>query len=101
MRAVSNLVDNALAHSPAGTPITVLVQRRGDHGMLSVENQGQIPAYVRERLFRRFVTTRAEKGGTGLGLAIVRAVAEAHGGRVELVAPSPERVQFRLTLPVA
>lgn len=100
-RAVSNLLDNALAHSPAGTPVTVRVQRTGDHGTLSVENQGQIPAYVRERLFRRFVTTRAEKGGTGLGLAIVRAVAEAHGGRVELVAAGPDTVQFRLILPAA
>ena len=44
---------------------------------------------MQERLFRRFVTTRADKGGTGLGLAIVRAVAEAHGGRAELVKAGP------------
>lgn len=100
IRAIANLVDNALAHSPSGSPVTVTVERSGDAGTLKVENQGQIPAYVRERLFRRFVTTRAEKGGTGLGLAIVRAVAEAHGGRVELVTPGPDYVRFRLILPI-
>jgi len=99
MRAVSNLLNNAVAHSPPGSPITVSVQRAGENGTLSVENEGQIPAHVRDRLFRRFVTTRAEHGGTGLGLAIVRAVAEAHGGRVELLSAGPSRVQFRLTLP--
>lgn len=101
MRAASNLLENALAHSPPGTMIVASVGRSGDTGTLSVENEGRIPAYVRERLFRRFVTTRAEHGGTGLGLAIVRAVAEAHGGRVELLAAGPERVHFRVTLPAA
>lgn len=101
VRAVSNLIDNALAHSPAGSPVTVRVERGNDCGLLSVENEGKIPAYVRDRLFRRFVTTRAEKGGTGLGLAIVRAVVEAHGGKIELMSAGPERVHFRLVLPAA
>lgn len=100
-RALSNLLDNALAHSSAGTSIVASVRRTGETASISVENQGEIPTYVRERLFRRFVTTRAEQGGTGLGLAIVRAVAEAHGGRAELLAAGPDRVHFRVTLPVA
>lgn len=99
MRAVSNLLENALAHSASDTRITVSLQRVGENGTLSVENVGQIPAHVRERLFRRFVTTRAGQGGTGLGLAIVRAVVEAHGGRIELVSAGPEMVHFRLSLP--
>jgi signal transduction histidine kinase len=56
---------------------------------------------VRERLFRRFVTTRADKGGTGLGLAIVRAVTEAHGGHVELVQGGPPHAVFQMSLPAA
>jgi signal transduction histidine kinase len=56
---------------------------------------------VRDRLFRRFVTTRADKGGTGLGLAIVQAVAEAHGGQADLESPGPPEVVFRLKLPAA
>jgi two-component system, OmpR family, sensor histidine kinase CreC len=99
-RAVSNLVDNALAHSPDGSPVRVSVERK-DQVELSVESRGAIPAYVRERVFRRFVTTRGDKGGSGLGLAIVRAVAEAHGGQAELAQPGPESVVFRLKLPAA
>ncbi|MFZ5893947.1 MAG: ATP-binding protein [Myxococcota bacterium] len=99
-RAVSNLVDNALAHSPPATPVRVRLERK-DQVHLSVENSGQIPKYVRERAFRRFVTTRGDKGGSGLGLAIVRAVAEAHGGQAQLIQPGPETVTFRLTLPAA
>jgi signal transduction histidine kinase len=101
LRAVSNLIGNAVAHSPPETPVTIRALRVGDKVELSVTNDGAISAYVRERLFRRFVTTRGDKGGTGLGLAIVRAVAEAHGGHVELVRHGPPEVEFRLLLPAA
>lgn len=100
VRALTNLLDNALTHSPPGSPVSVRLGRRDAVVEFSVENSGEIPTYVRERLFRRFVTTRGEHGGTGLGLAIARAVAEAHGGRVELVQSGP-RVIFRLALPAA
>jgi signal transduction histidine kinase len=60
-----------------------------------------IPPAIRTRLFNRFVTTRGDRGGTGLGLAIVRAVAEAHGGRAELVQAGPPQVEFTLSLPPA
>jgi len=100
-RAISNLLDNALAHSEEGSPIELKLSRKGDRVELVVRNQGVIPAYVRERIFRRFVTTRGDKGGTGLGLAIVRAVAEAHGGDAELRDSGPPAVEFRLGLPAA
>ena len=99
-RAVSNLIGNALVHSPPGSSVRVRVERN-EQVELSVENQGEIPRYVRERVFRRFVTTRGDKGGSGLGLAIVRAVAEAHAGQAELAQPGPEAVMFRMRLPPA
>ena len=88
-------------HSPPASRVAVRAQRQGERVSLFVDNEGRISAYVRERLFRRFVTTRGDKGGTGLGLAIVRAVAEAHAGRVELVSAGPSRVEIRLDLPAA
>jgi signal transduction histidine kinase len=100
-RAIANLLDNALVFSEPDTKIEVDVRR--DEGLVrvSVKSAGSVPPAIRPRLFRRFVTARPERGGTGLGLAIVRAVAEAHGGRVELAEPGPPRVEFRLLLPAA
>jgi len=98
-RAVANLIGNALIHSKGSESVQVRVERQGNNVVLSVSNQGEIPRHVRNRLFRRFVTTRQDRGGTGLGLAIVRAVAESHGGHAELVSPGPPAVQFRLFLP--
>jgi two-component system sensor histidine kinase CreC len=100
-RAIGNLLDNALVHSEPGSPVHIQVARNKRGVVLSVRSSGAISKHVRERLFRRFVTTRADKGGSGLGLAIVRAVAEAHGGQVELMSPGPPDVEFWLWLPPA
>jgi signal transduction histidine kinase len=100
-RAVNNLIDNALVHSEPDSPVQVRLHAEEGSVVLDVESAGSVPKHVRERLFRRFVTTRADKGGSGLGLAIVRAVAEAHGGTVELALPGPPRVVFRMRFPPA
>ncbi len=100
-RALSNLLDNALTHGDADTPVVLRAKRASDGVSISVESQGAVPKHVRKNLFRRFVTTRADKGGSGLGLAIVRAVAESHGGKARLPEPGPPRVRFELQLPPA
>lgn len=100
-RAVDNLLDNATIHGASTDPVRVAVRREGDHVTLSVRNGGAIGRHVQKRLFRRFTTTRAERGGTGLGLAIVRAIAEAHSGSAECVAVGPPHVEFRIRLPSA
>jgi signal transduction histidine kinase len=100
-RAVDNLLDNARIHGAANEPIRVDVARDAEHVALRVRNAGVIGRHVQQRLFRRFATTRAERGGTGLGLAIVRAIAEAHSGSAECVAPGPPQVEFRIRLPAA
>jgi two-component system, OmpR family, sensor histidine kinase CreC len=99
-RAIGNLVDNALVHGE-GSTIEIDVRREDSNVVLAIRSAGSVPKHVRERIFRRFVTTRADKGGSGLGLAIVRAVAEAHGGKIELFDAGPPQVAFRLTLPPA
>jgi signal transduction histidine kinase len=101
VRALSNLIDNALTHSEPDSPVKVEVRRDGALVRVAVKSAGSVVPAIRTRLFRRFVTARSDRGGTGLGLAIVRAVAEAHGGRAELIAPGPPEVEFRMTLPAA
>ncbi len=98
-RAISNLIDNALLHSDGQVKVTL--QLAGSDVVLSVTNPGAIQQHTKERIFGRFVTTRADKGGTGLGLAIVRAVAEAHRGQVELTCAGPQQVEFQLRFPAA
>lgn len=100
-RAISNLAENALIHSRAGSKVQITIGVSRQKAIVRVENEGGVAAHVQKNLFRRFVTTRGDKGGTGLGLAIVRAVAEAHSGQVELVSAGPPRVSFELRLPVA
>lgn len=105
-RAVDNLIDNAIAFADAGPsqttdpPVVVRLQHEPERAILEVENSGAgISPDVRGRLFERFVTTRRDTGGSGLGLAIVAAVAEQHGGRVEVKDPGPPKTCLRLTLP--
>ncbi|MFO0755146.1 MAG: histidine kinase dimerization/phospho-acceptor domain-containing protein [Byssovorax sp.] len=101
-RAVDNLLDNARTHGQADEgPIRVEIARAGGQVTLRVRNPGQVVPHVQKRLFRRFVTTRADRGGTGLGLAIVRAVAEAHSGSAECTSFGPPEVELRITLPAA
>ncbi|MEZ4442457.1 MAG: ATP-binding protein [Polyangiaceae bacterium] len=99
-RAIENLVDNARLHGAEG-PIEVTVRREAGEVICTVQNQGEIQRGVRPRIFRRFVTTRADRGGTGLGLAIVRAIAEAHGGQAECIDEGPPHVTFVVRLPAA
>ncbi len=100
-RAADNLIDNAIAHGAPGSAVTVSLTKALGRVTLSVKNAGAIDKHVAKRLFRRFVTTRADAGGTGLGLAIVRAIAEAHGGSVECASGGPPEVEFRVHLPGA
>jgi signal transduction histidine kinase len=99
-RAIGNLVDNALLHGEPGA-VEIDVRREDGSVVAVIRSRGSVPKHVRERIFRRFVTTRADKGGSGLGLAIARAVAEAHRGTIELIDAGPPEVAFRLALPPA
>ena len=85
-RLVLNLLDNALKHTPRGTAVRASVEQRDGRVLIVVEDDGPgIPEALRERVFERFVRGEGDRGGSfGLGLSIVRAVAESHGGTVEL-----------------
>ncbi|GGM96349.1 two-component sensor histidine kinase [Terrabacter tumescens] len=90
-QVVTNLVTNARVHTPAGTPIEILVGRVDTgHVALHVRDHGHgIPPGERADVFERFYRadrsrSRGKGGGNGLGLAIVHAIIEAHDGRVSV-----------------
>jgi two-component system, OmpR family, sensor histidine kinase CreC len=101
VRALHNLIQNALVHSPEGSLVRVELRQADRNAIITVRNDGQVAPHVRSELFRRFVTTRRDLGGNGLGLSIIRAVAEAHGGQVEIRSWGPPEVVFELQLPLA
>lgn len=87
-QALANLLDNAVKYTPAGGAIMLRVRRRSSGEIeFSVTDTGPgVPDEDRARVVERFVrleNSRSEPG-SGLGLSLVAAVAEAHGGRLEL-----------------
>ncbi len=97
-QAMSNLLDNAIRHTPAGSTVRLMTRDKAGAVQISVEDDGPGVADAdRARLFQRFARSEAARStpGHGLGLALVRAVAIAHGGTVEL---SPSTAGFGITL---
>jgi two-component system OmpR family sensor kinase len=106
-QVLSNLMTNALTHTPAGTPVTVGVATEPGWAVLSVRDQGPgLAPQDAQRVFERFYRvdssrTRSRRGGTGLGLSIVAALTAAHGGTAELDTAPGSGATFRIRLPLA
>ncbi len=95
-----NLLENAIKHTPAGTPITVRARGDSDTFSVFVEDRGPGLAPGTEvRIFEKFVRAGGMGGGVGLGLAICRAIALAHGGKIEATNRQGGGASFRVTLP--
>jgi signal transduction histidine kinase len=100
-RALDNLIQNGLRHSPPGGEVGIQVSGARGWGCLRVRDDGPgIPPGDRRRIFRAGQRGSAPRGqGKGLGLAIAREIAEAHGGRLTLD-PAGSGACFRLSLPL-
>ena len=105
-RALSNLLSNAIRHTPRGGDVSITIaDSAAGRVRIVVANAGEaIPAMHLSRLFDRFYRAdpaRHREGlHSGLGLAIVKSIVEAHGGEVS-VSSDAVRTSFILALPCA
>ncbi len=104
VQVLVNLLDNALAHTPAGGTVTVGCKAAGAQVSLWVTDTGSgIAPEHQARVFDRFYRVDAgrgsARGGTGLGLAICRAIADAHGGSIELTSVPGAGTRVELVIP--
>ncbi|HHJ80634.1 MAG TPA: heavy metal sensor histidine kinase [Candidatus Tenderia electrophaga] len=102
-RALSNLLSNAIRHTPAGNKVSIKLGNSEGDVFIAVQNPGSaIPPEHLNKLFDRFYRTdpsrRRSGEGAGLGLAIVKSIIEAHGGTIT-VSSDEIKTEFRITLP--
>ena len=106
LQLLTNLLTNALRHTPVGGTVTI-APRRGSGGVqLAVTDTGDgIPAeqlpHVCDRFYRGDTARHRDHGGSGVGLAIARSIAHAHHGTLVAESAGPGTgATFRLTLPL-
>jgi two-component system sensor histidine kinase KdpD len=104
-QVLTNLVENAVRHTPVGTRIRVSAMQVGDAVRVTVEDEGVgIPPAALPRVFDKFYRgdrgADARRRGTGLGLAVVRGLVEAHGGRVWAESNPGRGAAFHVVLPL-
>jgi two-component system OmpR family sensor kinase len=109
-QVIANLMNNALTHTPEGTPVAVRLlagpRQPVPSVVLEVADQGpglrqDQAEHVFERFYRADQARTRTAGGTGLGLAIVAALVAAHDGTVSLKTAPGQGATFRITLPLA
>jgi len=119
LRVMNNLINNAIQHSPVGSIVSVDVVKNGGGVTITVADSGSgIAPEALDQVFKRYYRgshsrTRPnrethresaqelgrESEGSGLGLAISKAIAEAHGGSLEVKSPEGSGATFTLFLP--
>ena len=106
-RVLSNLISNALRHTPSGGSVSILATRSNRSVILSVEDTGEgIPPADLPHIFDRFYRadksrTDADGASSGLGLAIAKALVETHGGRIRVTSVIENGTSFEIELPIA
>jgi heavy metal sensor kinase len=105
-QVVTNLLANAVKHTPAGSRVTLALEQLGDEAVLRVHDNGPgIPSTALPHLFERFFRVdkaRARnEGGSGLGLAISRALVNAHGGSLSADSVVGMGSVFTVKIPLA
>ena len=105
IRALSNLVSNALHYTPPGGQVTLLARTAPAHAQLIVADTGagiapeHLP-FIFERSYRADASRQQATGGSGLGLAIVKSLVDAHGGQVKVESTLGQGASFTISLPL-
>lgn len=101
----TNLVDNALKHTPAEGRVRISAGQTPEGVQVAVADTGAgIPAEDLGRVFERFYQvdkSRARPGGVGLGLAITKEIVQAHRGAIQVESIQGLGTRFTVTLPAA
>ena len=105
-QVLTNLIENAVSYTPAGSPIEISVQQIDDQVQFCVADRGPgIPAADLERIFDKFYRVlgmereKSHHGGSGLGLTVCRVLVEAHGGRIWAANRADGGAIFSVSLP--
>ena len=103
-RAVNNLVENAIHHTPAGGSIEISIANRGPHSEVWVKDTGAgIAAEHLPRVFDRFYRADSARSseGVGLGLALVKSIMDLHGGAANIESELRQGTTVTLSFPLS
>lgn len=103
-RALSNLLSNAVRHTPEGQSVTTTLQVNSGNVRIRIQNPGPpIPEehlnHIFERFYRLDASRQRSSEGAGLGLAITKSIIEAHGGKIRAFSTT-EATTFEVQLPL-
>lgn len=105
LKVFKQLLNNALKHSPKGSPLTVSADATGARIVISVADCGPgVPEEEHHQVFEKYYRGRAVGlgvPGTGLGLASAKCIMQAHGGEIWVTSPPAGGAAFHVSLPVA
>ncbi|MDQ3547495.1 MAG: HAMP domain-containing histidine kinase [Chloroflexota bacterium] len=103
-QVLSNVIDNAIKYSPAGSVIQVCLTKSGETFSILIDDDGLgVPVSERQRIFDRFqrVESRFNVRGLGVGLFVSRQIVELHGGQIHVESPpTGSGSRFVITLPL-
>ena len=100
LRAVNNLVNNALQYGKKGSVVKVFCESEGDNLGIKVHNEGQpIPEEVKARIFDKYYRGDTDKKGWGLGLSFVKKAVEGHGGEISIESDEKKGTTFIIDIP--
>ncbi|WP_165360734.1 ATP-binding protein [Candidatus Chloroploca sp. Khr17] len=103
---IQNIISNAVKYSPAGGPVTIVLQQTPEHICLNITDQGiGIPLEAQQHLFEQFYRAanaqHSSFSGLGIGLYIVREIVQQHGGLITCTSHEGQGTTFTICLPLS